>query len=651
MSTEVEQSGPTVGKAMVLLRKSLETKEFTSVPFVIQGFRNGDFTVDEEGAPMVQLLIQCLNEMNETAGAKYFQEQFEKVVSDSTSGKENMSYVSGSQDVNQSTKNDTQPEPGKKGEKRKAGSLGTSSNVKNGGRNELSDGTKRNGAAGMNTVRRGIDDDVEAGSVQDSTSDIHKEKRLRKSCNAKKGDMVDANIVVKNDYVESLEEMIRVRRGTLDYILPKKCIPQWKTWRQGSSSLCTVRVFLNHQNTDVKAAVKKNAKNSKDGPTANGEFVYGLGRFEDRQVVQGIGASNMAKRFASKMAIDALNGVVETVELNARILLGRTCDQVCQEWRRGLWSRTRFERALDSIKGVVNRADDGLLYGAKVYAYGSSTSGVALGDSDFDVCVVLPGSKHVDKAFFGKDFAIKCLKALQRQAITDRMKNVNLVASANVPVLKYHDVDVDMDIDVTFGSDESVLVARLIRQHVIEDVRIWNICLLVKQWAKNRLVCGAYEGYINSLGWVIMVIYFLQHVVKPRIASRYIFEKVNGVEGEGEIQEQYNLTKLPTWRKDRHSRARTSTILLHFFKFFAYEFDFSSEAISLRLNKRSSIGSIVAHPSKWSLFIEHPLKKQENLVGYVEAHGMKTISEELKRAAEICKTQGDLTHVLSRKRH
>lgn len=646
MSPSPERGKPTVGKAMALLRKCLETKQFTNVPFVIQGFRSGIFTIDKEGAPMLQLLIQCLVEMNETTGAGYFQSQYDKLNLDSSSTKENTSSINGTRDLIQTEKSDEQTR--NRSKKRKDGPNRLDRSPDDG---SCDKNIYRNGNTDGNTERGGIGLRCEKTSI-DYSPNIRSAKRMREDWNSKSTGSIDVNEVAQTDYVLKLEEVIRMRRGTMEHILPKNCSPSWKTWKQGSASHCRVRILVNHRHINVKEAVLKNTKSSKEGIVGGGQFISGIGRFEDNYIVQRLGAMDMAKRIASKMALDILNETLAMVELNACILLGKTCDQICQRWRHGLWSHARFERALDSIKGVVSRADDGLLYGAKVYAYGSATSGVALGDSDFDVCFVLPGSKDVDKAFFGKDFAVRCLKVLERQTIKDGMKHVNLIATANIPVLKYHDVEVDMDIDVTFGNDESVLVARLIRQHVTEDIRIWNLCVIIKQWAKNRLVCGAFEGFINSLGWVIMVIFFLQHIEKPQIAARFIIEKVHDYEeGEGELQEQYNLIKLPSWGKSRQSRARTSTILTNFFKFFAYEFDFCNEAISLRLDRRVSTSVIVGHHANWALYIEHPLKVKENIVGYVESHGMRTTMDELKRAANICQTQGDLRLILSRKRH
>lgn len=377
------------------------------------------------------------------------------------------------------------------------------------------------------------------------------------------------------------------------------------------------------------------------------------------------------------------------------------------------FERQRFRDAFDNATGLLSRCDNGMLYGASLRLFGSTTSGLALGDSDLDLCVLVPGlssNKRFDSIVpnesdgeeeptngvderrqavrRGEDDRqrevlherkVAVLRVLERQACQeDKLyHHVSLIRSAKVPVLKFRDRNARVFVDISVGNGSAVLLSRLFRKHVEYDRRVWFLCMVMKQWARNRGICGVYEGHINSMGWVIMAIFFLQHVAKPAVATMFQYERIprTQIEQDDDVEndegespcgpdayegclyddwaENWILHQIPLASQEHLGISKTvaSALMTQFFKFFANEFDFKREVISLGLKRRTKIYDFLGRHVNWQIFIEQPLKPKENIVKHVEIDGLKETAHELARAAHICENKGDMFQLLEVKNH
>lgn len=634
---ETMTSAPTVEKAIAVIQNCIQTRSYAEVAFVIHGFRSRHLSINLESMELVRLLIKCLQDMNEIAGAEFFSRKLKSL---------EKQIPSSQKDANK----EGAPQGKSKLLEKKAethNTLKRKSNIHNSSRQGKRNRSMSNDGMQheeMDTYEKGLQrcaNNEPYGERSAETSiDFQEEERFGALRRSSVSPNADLTTVSRTDYVKKLEEITRERYGSYDYILPRNCNPSWRSWREGPIAKSTVLLELS-RNRGVREARKKGTK----------DHILSHGRFEDKFSVQDVEPAEMAKRFAAKAMLDNLKELSEAIEKEACIRLGGMTDKLCTQWARNDWSEMRYKCGLKNVKKLVQRADDGMLYGMQVYAYGSATSGIALSSSDLDVSLVVPGLEEKDNDLLGSDTPLRCLRVLERQAHVDGMKHVVLISSARVPVLKYYDRDADLDVDVTMGNDQSMLVSRLIRKHTSEDVRIWNLCMLVKQWAKARLVSGAAERLINPMGWVIMVIFFLQHVAKPSIASMFHIKHSSSFSEPTSSSFEYEIVKEP-WmsaRADCYSRARTSTLLTHFFSFFAYDFDFGREVLSINLRHRTSMFELLGRNVNWPIFIEQPLKPKENVVGYVEADRLQSTLYELQRAAMLCQCQGDLSVVMAKK--
>jgi len=99
-----------------------------------------------------------------------------------------------------------------------------------------------------------------------------------------------------------------------------------------------------------------------------------------------------------------------------------------------------------------------------------------------------------------------------------RVKETRFFGSTCVPILilEYrHFSGETVEVDISVGdSDEKTgmekgYTDRLIRKALERTPRALPLVLLVKQWAKAQGVNKAYEGFINSLGWSLLCLFFL----------------------------------------------------------------------------------------------------------------------------------------------
>lgn len=332
---------------------------------------------------------------------------------------------------------------------------------------------------------------------------------------------------------------------------------------------------------------------------------------------------------------------------NLKALVAGVRAAVHARWAEGLqdrldtWRDPKYEqRCVDAYHNAVQLVTHDRyagLYGCRLMMYGSANTGMALAESDVDIALVLPGKSRdpiPEKPVPQAPKRTEILYFLEEWARRAKMHNVYVVDTARIPVLRYHDASAHVDVDITVSTAASVLLSRFIRRHLMVDARIWEVSMAVKYLAKRRCISGTPNGYINPIGWTIMVIFFLQHVVSPPIAS--LFRR------QGALSNHSLIVRVP-WRSStkRGSNSQTSAQLLErFFQFFGGEFEFNKVAISLNCHSLTDARALRVKTSG-PVFIEQPLKFRENVVGHVDGDALRNTMRELRRAHDECTTGGN----------
>eukprot|EP00401_Gymnodinium_catenatum_P004951 CAMPEP_0117515148 /NCGR_PEP_ID=MMETSP0784-20121206/30431_1 /TAXON_ID=39447 /ORGANISM="" /LENGTH=525 /DNA_ID=CAMNT_0005310957 /DNA_START=61 /DNA_END=1636 /DNA_ORIENTATION=- len=190
------------------------------------------------------------------------------------------------------------------------------------------------------------------------------------------------------------------------------------------------------------------------------------------------------------------------------------------------------------------------------------------------------------------------------------------------------------------------------------EPRAKELILLVRRWAKDRAICHAAKGHLSPYLWSLLTIYFLQVGVDsegPLLPQLKRFLKSSSLMGQTDPRAAETA---PSWIPPVVTLGGTKSVAAlfeEFFHFYHARFDWSNEAISIRLGERAapgpnllrhvvdragSEGTVVA-PS-----IEDPFDSTRNLAVGMNAASLARLREELARAQSLCAKGTTLTALL-----
>jgi len=183
------------------------------------------------------------------------------------------------------------------------------------------------------------------------------------------------------------------------------------------------------------------------------------------------------------------------------------------------------------------------------------------------------------------------------------------------------------------------------------EPRARELILLVKRWAKDRGICHAAKGHLSPYSWALLSIFFLQAGVDdngsllPPVAE---FKMASGLMGKSSVDDK------SAWSPPVGSNKSVGALFKEFVHFYAKEFDWRKEAISVRSGQRqtpdlalsivileNSDGITHVGPS-----IEDPFDVTKNLSSGMNTSSLARLHEELKRAAHMCSSDASLADLL-----
>jgi hypothetical protein len=182
------------------------------------------------------------------------------------------------------------------------------------------------------------------------------------------------------------------------------------------------------------------------------------------------------------------------------------------------------------------------------------------------------------------------------------------------------------------------------------EPRARDLILLVKRWAKDRGVCHAAKGHLSPYTWGLLVLFYLQVTDDegPYLPKLSNFKMASG------------LMKNPlgndstSWTPSS-SKVTAGDLFKKFMHFYSTEFDWRTEAVSVRAGKRQKVETMVKLPlhvivhedgktSEVAPSIEDPFHEAKNL-GNMTSASLVRLREELQRANDLC-TTGSLAELL-----
>ena len=250
----------------------------------------------------------------------------------------------------------------------------------------------------------------------------------------------------------------------------------------------------------------------------------------------------------------------------------------------------------------------------EISPYGSFINNFSDENGDIDLCIVpkIPWFKFTSYAY----------------KIRNNIRDKNLgkiklfYKSKNFFLISICDKETKIDIDITIHNLLPILNSKLIKIYSEYDQRFHIMGIYLKHWSKLNEVHGASLQYLSSYALIIMLIYFLQNVVQPRILPdiqnipinddynnpEYNKEEYDYYEGHKlmrtNIHFEENIEKIDKYmnyiNNGEKNKENVSNLLLKFFEYYAYFHDrnniISINKNSENLKKSHNLGFYINDP-------------------------------------------------------
>lgn len=189
----------------------------------------------------------------------------------------------------------------------------------------------------------------------------------------------------------------------------------------------------------------------------------------------------------------------------------------------------------------------------------------------------------------------------------------------------------------------------MIKTYVAIDPRVRPLILIIKHWTKQRkLNDAASGGTLSTYTWTCMVVHFLQtrnppilpklHEIPHRLSNDNV--EINGLNSSF----CDDLSRLVGFGANNYESL--GGLLYAFFRKFAYEFDYTTQVISVRQGRlltKVEKGWHKGIESKRLLCIEEPFDTRRNLGNSADEVSVRGLQLEFQRAVHVLlETRGNL---------
>ncbi|NXH40486.1 GLD2 polymerase, partial [Dicaeum eximium] len=330
-------------------------------------------------------------------------------------------------------------------------------------------------------------------------------------------------------------------------------------------------------------------------------------------------------------------------ELSQQVLeLFQACRQQVSDLDRKELCRTELQREIQQIFPQC-----------RLFLVGSSLNGFGTRTSDGDLCLVVK-EQPIPSFFINfnttfqmnqKTEARRILSLVQKLFTTKLSGYIERpqLIRAKVPIVKFRDKVRNVDFDLNVNNVIGIRNTFLLRTYAFIENRVRPLVLVVKKWASFHEINDASRGTLNSYSLVLMVLHYLQTLPEPILPS---------------LQKNYPECFDPTMQLHLvHQAPRTippyiskngsslGDLLVGFFKYYATEFDWSHQIISVREAKA------IARPdgTEWRnkfICVEEPFDGTNTARAVHEKQKFDIIRGEFVQAWRLLQDKKDLNCIL-----
>mmetsp|Transcript_34349 Transcript_34349/g.64042 ORF Transcript_34349/g.64042 Transcript_34349/m.64042 type:complete len:326 (+) Transcript_34349:1778-2755(+) len=250
------------------------------------------------------------------------------------------------------------------------------------------------------------------------------------------------------------------------------------------------------------------------------------------------------------------------------------------------------------------------------------------------------------------------IEALGEVMSKEGMLNVQARSTARIPILLFKDCVSGIDCDISFNNPLAIYNTDLLAAYSRIDDRVRTLAFAIKHWAKRREINSPQNGTLSSYGYLLCLIHFLQsrdlvpdlqslppswdphnyqvdappvrmelHPVEKIPCNTYYYEA---------SRIQNGVQKLKKFSS--HNKQSLGELLMEFFRYFAYDFDYRRDIVSIRrLHGNAAISKLSKMESScWGsherLSVEDPFETWYDVAHVLKSTQMTYIRAEFLRA-------------------
>ncbi|XP_021236177.1 poly(A) RNA polymerase GLD2 isoform X2 [Numida meleagris] len=277
---------------------------------------------------------------------------------------------------------------------------------------------------------------------------------------------------------------------------------------------------------------------------------------------------------------------------------------------------------------------------SRLFLVGSSLNGFGTRTSDGDLCLVVK-EEPVNQKTEARHI-LSLVQKLFSTKLSSYIERPQLIR-AKVPIVKFRDKVSCVEFDLNVNNIVGIRNTFLLRTYAYVEKRVRPLVLVVKKWASFHDINDASRGTLSSYSLVLMVLHYLQTLPEPILPSL----QKNYPESFDPTMQLHLVHQAPCTIPPYLSKNESSLgeLLIGFFKYYATEFDWSHQMISVREAKAIPRPDDVEWRNKY-ICVEEPFDRTNTARAVHEKQKFDTIKEEFLKSWQILRDKKDLSFVL-----
>ncbi|XP_055968555.1 poly(A) RNA polymerase GLD2 isoform X4 [Sorex fumeus] len=317
-------------------------------------------------------------------------------------------------------------------------------------------------------------------------------------------------------------------------------------------------------------------------------------------------------------------------KLSQQILeLFEACQQQVSDLKKKELCRTQLQREIQM-----------LFPQSRLFLVGSSLNGFGTRSSDGDLCLVVKEepvnqkteARHI-LTLVHKHFCTRLSGYIERPQLI----------RAKVPIVKFRDKVSCVEFDLNVNNIVGIRNTFLLRAYAYLENRVRPLVLVIKKWANHHEINDASRGTLSSYSLVLMVLHYLQTLPEPILPSiQKIYPETFSPAIQLHLVHQAPCNVPPYLSKNE---SNLGDLLLGFLKYYATEFDWNSQMISVREAKAIPRPDGIEWRNKY-ICVEEPFDGTNTARAVHEKQKFDMIKDQFLKSWHRLKNKRDLNSIL-----